>query len=324
MAENSANEDSQRGASMKNKVASVFLAIMLVASIVGFSACVTPAEEALEVVFRQLEAESEASALVAIQKGEEVLLDVTACSTGEPVKDVDIMVGWEPEELRSLRFTSFIAVWTPELGDYFWYSFADWLEESPQYEFGFIAAPFIAEPCGNYNTARSNCHRKVLVSANGEDIAWYDKGDYLGLMKKLTEALDEIGSRSDIINLLEEEVPISDEWVDLCTQQELLLREVSATDYDEALAQLAMELPYQLSEPDDPKTIMLEAGALVLGTAADLTSSNPLIGASALAAMQPISESISEEELMEAQQSGGLYIPHQQAFSLKAKRSLTP
>ena len=238
-------------------------------------------EKAIEVVFRNVE--SEPSVILELKKGGNVVLKVMETLLVEPT------------------LTYYTAIWTPDLGQYYWYGYAEWHKELPQYTFGFAMTVAAAPDISNHNTSRSNKDAGVIVSPDG-DIDWSDKEDYLGLMKKLCEAMEEIGSREDIINLLEKEVPGSAS--ELIAEQERLLDKISSSDYDKALVQLAKNLPYQGTEVSNPGDITyeefepvvsaIEASIIVIGTAADLGCHDPLIGVCALAAMPPVIESISE------------------------------
>ena len=295
---------------MKNKVVLVFLAMVLVMSLTAFGGCAAPAkrtvtpeeeepptaevEEATEkarqpgtesiseVALELRNVESEPSVILELKKGGDVVLKVMETILVEPT------------------LTYYAAMWTPDLGQYYWYGYAEWNKEQPQYTFGFAVTAAAAPDISNHNTSRSNKDVNVIVSPDG-DIDWSDKGDYLGLMKKLGEAMEEIGSRSDIIKLLDREVPGSAS--ELIAKQERLLSKVKSPDYDEALAQLVNNLPYQKTPMNKAQLIdsmakettirnpgdvtyeelervvqAIQASVVVIGTAVDLTCPNPLAG----------------------------------------------
>ncbi len=226
----------------------------------------TPEEgDVIEVEFRDVE--SEPSVILELKKGGNVVLKVMETLLVEP----------------TLIF--YTAIWTPDLGQYYWYGYAEWNKEWPQYTFGFAATA--APGVGNYNSSLSNTEATVIVSPDGDNIEWNDKEAYLGLMEKLCGAMEEIGSYETVIQLLDSGVPGSAS--ELIAEQERLLDKVSSSDYDEALAQMAKTLPYQgteVSNPGDvtyeelgPVVSAIEASVIVISTAADLACPNPLAGA---------------------------------------------
>ncbi len=221
-------------------------------------------EAVIEVAFRNVEAEP--SVILELKKGGDVVLQVMETLLVEPT------------------LTFYTAMWTPDLGQYYWYGYAEWNKEQPQYTFGFAMTAAAAPDIGNHNTSRSNKVGNVIISPDGDNIDWSDKGGYLGLMKKLCGAMEEIGPREDILCLLDSELPGSAS--ELIATQESFLDMVSSSDYDEALAQMAKKLPYKGTEISNPGDVTyeelerlvqaIETSVIIMGTAVDLTCPNPL------------------------------------------------
>lgn len=277
---------------MKNKVVLVFLAMVLAMSLVAFVACdflpaetvtvtktITPPAETvtvtvtttleegdvIEVEFRDVE--SEPSVILELKKGGNVVLKVMETLLVEP----------------TLIF--YTAIWTPDLGQYYWYGYAEWNKEWPQYTFGFAATA--APGVGNYNSSLSNTEATVTVSPDGDNIEWNDKEAYLGLMETLCEAMEEIGSHHEVAHILQQEVPgsISESISEVELQ---LLDDIGDSDYEEAIRGLAARLPYQGTEVRNPGDVTydelervvqaIEASVIIMGTVADLACSNPIAG----------------------------------------------
>lgn len=223
-------------------------------------------EAVIEVMFRDVEAEP--SVILELKKGDEVVLQVMETLLVKPT------------------LTFYMAIWTPALGQYYWYGYAEWNKEWPQYTFGFAATA--ASGVGNYNSSRSNPEATVIVSPDGDNIEWNGKEAYLGLMEKLCKAMEEIGSYEDIIQLLHSGVPGS--IPESISEVELqLLDDVGNSDYEEAISSLAARLPYQGTEISNPGDVTyeelervvqaIEASVIIMSAAADLTCPNPLAGA---------------------------------------------
>ena len=250
------------------KLAIMLTPLLVLALVLGAVGCATfpvllGEEEAIEVVFRNVE--SKPSVILELKKGDDVVLQVMETLLVKPT------------------LTYYTAIWTPDLGQYYWYAYAEWHKEQPQYRFGFAMTTAAAPDISNHNTSRSNRENGVIVSPDG-DIDWSDQGDYLGLMKKLCEAMEEIGSHEDIIKFLDSEVPGS--ATELIATGESFLDMVSSSDYDEALAQMAKKLPYKGTEISNPGDVTyeelervvpaIEASVVVIGTVVDLVCPFPI------------------------------------------------
>lgn len=218
-----------------------------------------------EVIFHDVEAEP--SVILELKKGDDVVLQVMETLLVEPT------------------LTFYIAIWTPDLGQYYWYGYAEWNKEWPQYTFGFAATA--APTVGNYNSSRQKPHASVFVPPDGNNIEWNDKEVYLGLMGKLCEGMEEIGSYETVIQLLHSGVPGS--IPESSSEVELqILDDIGNSDYENAISGLAARLPYKGTEVNNPGDVTydelervvqaIEASVIIMSTAADLTCLNPLAG----------------------------------------------
>lgn len=251
----------------------IMIGVMLFALLLALGACTWEAFQVPEqpipitVAFRNVEAEP--SVILELKKRDDVVLQVMETILVEP----------------TLIF--YTAIWTPDLGQYYWYAYAEWNKEQPQYTFGFAMTAAAAPDISNHNTSRSNKEAGVIVSPDGDNIEWNDKEAYLGLMKKLCEAMEEIGSYEAVSQLLHSGIPGS--IPESISEVELgLLDDIGNSDYEEAISGLAARLPYQGTEVSNPGDVTydklervvqaIEASVIIMGTAADLTCPNPLAG----------------------------------------------